>query len=191
METLWLDIRDRRGMLARNSGFTVIAVLPRALGIGANTTIFSFINGLLFRPPAIHDPAGLLEVRQHNGTRGSGFGSQTQLSYPDFEYYRDNNQVFNSMAAFTGESTAVIWNRGGQGETIQTSLVSANFFSLLGIQPALGRSFLPDEDQPSTAAQVAVLAHFIWEQRLGSDPTILGKSLNLNGRDFTIIGVAP
>ena len=191
METLWHDLRQGWRMLARNPGFTAVAVLSLALGIGANTTIFSFVNGLLFRPPGVQDPARLLEVWQHNTTRGNSLGSHSQLSYPDILYFRDHNQVFSSMAFLTGESTAVIWNRNGEGETVQSALVSANFFSVAGIQPALGRGFLPQDDQPSSTSRAAVLSHSFWRLRLGSDPAIVGKTLNLDGQDFTVVGVAP
>src|SRR6185369_4596484 len=94
METLWQDFRYALRTLTKNRGLTIIAVLSLALGIGANATIFTFINGLLLRPPAVSDPGRVLEVWQHNATRGNGIGSHMQLSFPDYEYYRDNNRVF-------------------------------------------------------------------------------------------------
>ncbi len=191
METLWQDFRYAIRTLAKSRGLTVVAVLSLALGIGANATIFTFIDGLLLRPPTVADPAGLLEVWQHNTTRGNGIGSHMQLSFPDYEYYRDHNRVFSEMGAFTAETSGVIWNRAGEGEMLHGALVSANFFSILGVQPALGRTFLPEEDQAATAAPVVVLSHALWEQRLGSDPGIVGTTLTLNGRNFTVIGVAP
>ena len=182
MQTLLQDIRYGLRMLAKNPGFTTVAVLSLALGIGANTTIFSYVNALLLRPPAVGDPDRLLEVWQHRSDRGEGLGSATQLSYPDYEYFRDHNQVFSAMAGFTGENFALVWNRSGEGETARGALVSANFFSMLDVRPSLGRGFLPDEDQATEAVPVAVISHAFWQQRLGSDPTILGKTLNLNGR---------
>ena len=187
METLWQDLRYAIRTLGKTRGLTLVAIFSLALGIGANTTIFTFINGLLLRPPMVQDPAGLLEVWQHNSTRGRGIGSDMQLSFPEYEYYRDHNSVFSEMGAFTGESPVMIWNRGGEGETLRAALVSANFFSILGIQPGLGRGFLPDE----TAAPVVVLSHAVWEQRLGSDPAMVGKTLTLNGANYTVVGVAP
>lgn len=191
METIWQDLRHGVRRLAKNPGFTSVAVLSLALGIGANTTIFSFVNGLLFKPPAVAEPSRLLEVWQHRLDRGNGFGSHMQLSYPEFAYYRDHNQVFSSFAAFTGESSSVIWNHGGDGQAIQSSIVSPNFFSVLGVHPALGRFFLPDEDQSANTSQVAVVSYSFWKQRLGADPAVVGNPINLNGRDFTIVGVAP
>jgi predicted permease len=191
MHTIWQDVRHGIRLLAKNPGFTAVAVLSLALGIGANTTIFSFVNGLLFRPPSVSEPSRLLEVWQHRLDRGNGFGSHMQLAYPEYAYYRDHNQVFSSMAAFTGESSSVIWNHSGDGQAVQAALVSANFFSVLGVQPVLGRAFLPDDDQSSSTSQVAVISNSFWKQRLGADPAIVGKPINLNGRDFIVAGVAP
>src|SRR3954466_8030856 len=191
METLRQDFRYAIRTLTKSRGLTTVAVLSLALGIGANTTIFTFINGLLLRPPAVTEPDRLLEVWQHSSTRGNGVGSHMQLSFPDYEFYRDHNHVFSDMGAFTAETSTVIWNRSGEGEPIQGSLVSANFFSVLGVQPALGRAFLPEDDRADMAAAVVVVSHALWEQRLGSDSAIVGKSLTLNGRDFTVVGIAP
>jgi len=191
METLRQDFRYAIRTLTKSRGLTTVAVLSLALGIGANTTIFTFINGLLLRPPAVAEPDRLLEVWQHNSTRGNGVGSHMQLSFPDYEFYRDHNHVFSDMGAFTAETSTVIWNRSGEGEPIQGSLVSANFFSVLGVQPALGRAFLPEDDRGEMTAAVVVVSHALWQQRLGSDSAIVGKSLTLNGRDFTVVGIAP
>ena len=191
METLWQDLRYAIRTLGKTRGLTAVAILSLALGIGANTTIFTFINGLLLRPPMVHDPERLLEVWQRNTTRGSGIGSDMQLSFPEYEHYRDHNSTFTEMGAFTGETPAMIWNRAGEGETLRAALVSANFFSILGVQPALGRGFLREEDRDATAAPVVVLSHAMWEQRLGSDPAIVGKTVTLNGGSYTVVGVAP
>ncbi|HEU4939410.1 MAG TPA: ABC transporter permease [Vicinamibacterales bacterium] len=191
METLWQDLRYAIRTLGKTRGLTTVAILSLALGIGANTTIFTFINGLLLRPPMVHDPERLLEVWQRNTTRGSGIGSDMQLSFPEYEHYRDHNSTFTEMGAFTGETPAMIWNRAGDGETLRAALVSTNFFSILGVQPALGRGFQSEDEHPATAAPVVVLSHAMWEQRLGSDPAIVGKTLTLNGGSYTVVGVAP
>jgi predicted permease len=191
METLRQDLRYAIRTLAKNRGLTLVAVLSLALGIGANTTIFTFINGLLLRPPMVHEPDRLLEVWQHNTTRGKGIGSDMQLSFPEYEYYRDHNSTLSDIGAFTAETPPMIWNRSGEGETLRAALVSANFFSILGVQPALGRGFLAEDDRGATAAPEVVLSHAVWQQRLASDPAIVGKTLTLNGRDYTVVGVAP
>jgi predicted permease len=191
MQTLWQDLRYAARTLSKDRAFTIVAVVSLAFGIGANATIFSAINGLLLRPPAINDAGRLLQIWQHNTTRGGGIGSHMQLSFPDYEYYRDHNQVFTEMAAFSGETSRVIWNRSGQGEVLQGAQVSANFFSILDVTPVLGRRFVPDDDRPSTGAAVVMLSNAVWQQRLGADPAILGKTLILNGREFTVVGIAP
>lgn len=190
METLWQDLRFAIRTLGKTRGLTSVAILSLALGIGANTTIFTFINSLLLRPPMVHDPDRLLEVWQYNTTRGNGIGSDMQLSFPEYEYYRDHNNTFSDLGAFTGETPPVIWNRAGEGETLRAALVSTNFFSILGVQPALGRGFLPEDDRGASAAPVVVLSHAVWQQRLASDPAIIGKPMTLNGRDYTVVGVA-
>jgi predicted permease len=191
VETLLQDLRYALRTLVKSPAFTTVAILSLALGIGANTTIFSFVNGLLLKPPAVANPDELVEVWEHNVTRGTGIGSNMQLSYPDYEYFRDHNRVFSEMTAFTGETAGVVWNRSGEGEMLHGAMVSGNFFSVLGVRPALGRGFLPEEDRRGNDAPVVVLSHALWNQRLGADPAILGRVLTLNGRGFTVVGVAP
>jgi len=190
MSTLFQDLRYGLRMLAKNPGFTAVAVLSLAVGIGANTTIFSFVNALLFRQPAVEAPGRLLEVWQRN-TKGSGVGEYMPLSYPGYVYDRDHNQVFSSLLAFDGEMRPVSWSRSAEGGLVQSQLVSGNFFSALGVKLVLGRTFLPEEDRVPPPHLVIVLSRAFWQQHLGSDPAILGKTLTLNGADFTVVGVAP
>jgi len=190
MSTLIQDLRYGLRMLAKNPGFTAVAVLTLALGIGANTTIFSFVNALLFRPTAVEASGRLLEVWQRNPKAG-GLEEYTPLSYPGYLYYREHNQVFSGFLGFDGEMRPVSWSRTAEGGLIQGQLVSGNFFSTLGVRPVLGRGFLPEEDRVPASQFVVVLGHAFWEQHLSSDPAILGKTLTLNGRDFTVVGVAP
>ncbi len=191
METIIQDLRYAFRTLIGTPAFTSVAVVSLALGIGANTTIFSVVNALLLKPPAVARPDRLVEVWAHNVTRGTGIGSNMQLSYPDYEYYRDHSRAFSAVTAFTGETAGVVWSRAGEGEMLHAAMVAGNFFSTLGVQPSLGRGFVPEEDRPGTDAPVIVLSHALWTQRLGADPAILGKTLTLNGRAFTIVGVAP
>jgi predicted permease len=190
VEHILQDLRYAFRTLVKNPGFAIVAILSLGLGIGANTTIFSFVNSLLLKPP-VADPEQLVEVWEHNVTRGTGIGSNMQLSYPDYEYFRDHNRGLAEMAAFTGETSGVVWNRAGEGEMLRAAMVSGNFFSLLGVRPAVGRGFLPEEDRRGVEAPVIVLSHALWNQRLGADPAIVGKMLTLNGRGFTVVGVAP
>jgi len=190
MGTILQDLKYGIRMLTKNFGFTAIAVISLGLGIGANTTIFSFVNALLFRPPAVESPSQLVEVWNQN-LHGSGLEHYLPISFPDYLYYRDHNQVFSGMLAFDGDPRLVSWSRSGQGEKAQVALVSGNFFEVLGIKPALGRTFLPEEDQTAAAHPVIVLSHAFWKQRLDADPGVLGKTFIFNGASFTAVGIAP
>jgi predicted permease len=190
IETTMQDLRYGLRMLVKNRGFTAMAVLSLGLGIGANTTIFTFVNALLFRPPSIAAPDRLLEVWNQN-QQGSGLEHYLPLSYPDYLHYRRYNQVFSGLAAFDGDPRMASWSRAGQGERAQCGLVSGNFFDVLGVKAVLGRTFVLDEDQMGGAHPVVVLSHRFWQQRLGADPGVLGKTFNINGTNFTAVGVAP
>ncbi len=191
MGTLIQDLNYGVRQLRRNPGFTVVCVLSLALGIGVNTTMFSLINAIMFKPPAVTQAGRLVEMWSHYRDRGTGVGSNTQLSFPDYDFFREHNHSFSSMGAFTGETSSVVWRRGSEGETLQNCLVSSNFFDVLGVKALLGRTFLPDEDQSAGGNSVAVVSHGFWQARLGADPNVLGKMLTLNGKDFAVVGVAP
>ena len=185
------DVRYALRQLRKSPGFAAVAVISLALGIGANTTIFSFVNTLLFRPPKIGTaPSEVVEIWNQNA-HGNGIEHYTPLSYPDYLYYREHNHVFSDLFAFDGDPHMVIWNRAGHGEQVQGALVSGNFFAAIGEQPTLGRSFRPDEDQAKNSHPVVVLSYSFWKRRLSSNPAVVGQSLNFNGTDFTVIGVAP
>src|SRR5215469_158766 len=190
MHGLLQDVRYGLRMLAKSPGFAAVAALSLGLGIGANTTIFSFVSALLFRPPAVESSVELLEVWNRN-PQASGIESHVPLCYPGYLYYRDHNQVFSGLLAFDAEMQATSWSRSGEGQMTQGQLVSGNFFSVLGVKPALGRTFLPEEDQFPTERHVVVLSHAFWRQHLDSDPKVLGKQMVLNGTSFTVVGVAP
>ena len=146
MNSLLQDVRYALRMLRKWPAFTAVVALSLALGIGVNTTIFSFVNAVLFRPPAVEKPGQLVEVWHHMRTR-SGFNSYPPLPFPDFEYYRKNNHVFSGMIGFESEFGSVGWNRGEQSENLQGQLVSGNFFSVLGVNAALGRTIAPEDDR--------------------------------------------
>jgi predicted permease len=188
---LWQDLRFGARMLLKKPGFTAIVVLSMALGIGANATIFSFVNELLLRPPAVEGPEELLEVWNHNRRGGSSFSSFSGLSYPEYEYYRDHNQVFSEMLAFDGDPAFISWSRKGQGENIQGQYVSGNFFSCLGVKASLGRTFAHEEGHTPGTHPVVVVSHDFWQERLGADPNVIGSTMTLNGFSFNVIGVAP
>ena len=181
------DVRFGLRTLRKSPSFTAVAVLTLALGIGANATIFSYVNALLLRPPSgvvAPDNLRALWNRLPNG-------QYLQHSYPDYVYYRDHNRVFSGLAAYDSDPERVSWRRGGETELIYGQLVSGNFFSTLGVRPILGRAFLPEEDQVPLRNPVVVLNHKFWQQRLGSDLAVIGKTLTLNGHSFTVVGVAP
>ena len=172
-------------MLLKKPGFTAIAVLTLALGIGANTAIFSVVNAVLLRPLPFAEPDRLVMVYEKRLKLGR---TRNPVSAPDFIDWRAQNTVFENMAAYTW------WNAnltgGDEPERIMGAVASAGLFPTLGVEPALGRSFTPEEDQPN-ANRVVVLSHGLWQRRFGSDAGIIGKTLTLNGNSFTVVGVMP
>src|SRR6266404_5912058 len=181
---LWQDLRYGLRMLARNPGFTIVAVLALALGIGANSAIFSVVNTVLLRPLPYKNPDALVMV----------WDDQTHLGFPkdtpspaNFLDWREQNTVFEGMAAMTERSFNL--TGAGEPERFDGRRVSANLFSLLGVEPQLGRAFTADEDKPGI--RVVILSHRMWQRRFGGDPTIVGRALNLNGEAYTVVGVMP
>ena len=189
METLIQDVRYGLRMLIKNPGFTLVAVLSLALGIGANTTIFTLINSVLLHPIPVRDPERLVAIfvtdEQNKTTNFATLG----ISGPNWKDVRDQNDVFEGTAGYTGSPFSL---SGGTGEPEQIfgDLVSGNFFTLLGATPALGRGLLPEEDKVDGAAPVVVLGDRLWRRRFAADPGIVGKTITLNGRGFTVVGVA-
>jgi predicted permease len=186
IEDLVQDARFGLRQLRRNPGFTAVAIITLALGIGANATIFSFINALLLRPPSgIKDAGRLVSIwnRLPNG-------QSMQFSYPDYLYFRQHNSVFSGLLAYSSDPDQVSWTRSGQSRLIMARMVSANYFSLLGVKPVLGRGFLPGEDKQPGGQPVVILSHAFWEQEFGADPRVIGKTIMLNGHSFTVVGIA-
>jgi len=178
------DLRYGVRMLLKNPGFTFIAVLTLALGIGANTAIFSIVNAVLLRPFPYQAPERLVIIQERVSAQG-GFSP----SYPNFVDWRAQNTVFDSIVAVrTNESFN--FTGAGEPERLQGRLVSAEFFSTLGIQPLLGRDFLAEEDRPGVTP-AAILSYGFWRRRFGADPSIIGKQLTLNKQSFTVIGITP
>ncbi|MFN0120891.1 MAG: ADOP family duplicated permease [Blastocatellia bacterium] len=182
---LWQDLRYGARMLRNNPGFTLIALLTLALGIGANTAIFSVVDRVLIRALPVDRPEQLVNLRGYDD-RG---GEDTSFSHQLYTDYRDQNDVFTSLLAF-GE-TPLNLSDGGQPERVMGVLVSGNFFDALGVTPALGRTFLPDEYATPGTHPVAVISHGLWRRRFGADPALLGRTITLNTHSFTLIGVAP
>jgi predicted permease len=175
-------------VLRKDPGFTAVAICSMAIGIGATSAMFSFADAMLLRPLPVMKPDGVVSVR----TAGSSaFGSRTAISYPDYVDLRDRNRSFDGlMAAGYGE-----FGFSPDSETLPQMkfglFVSGNFFRVLGVEPALGRGFRPEEDQAEGRDAVVVLGHDFWVSQYGASPSVLGSQIRLNGIEFTVIGVAP
>jgi predicted permease len=185
MRTLWRDIRYGVRALLKSPGFALVAVVSLAVGIGANTTVFSLVNAALLRPlPQVRDESRLVDV---NRTRPNG-DRFVQVSYLDYTYFRDHAESFDGLAAF--DFTPLSLSAGGEAERVRGMLASANYFDVLGVTPARGRFFLPEEGSTPGAAAVAVISHGLWQRRFaGGD--VVGREVSVNGHPFTVVGVAP
>ncbi len=186
MQTFWQDIRFAARMLIKNAGFAAIAVLTLALGIGANTAIFSLVNSLLLRPLPVKDPAQIIVLgfRQEHGPVLS------EASYPDWQAISEQKESpFSSVIASELSSDGI--SLDGKSYSLLTNYVTGNYFEALGLQPALGRLFLPSEGKVPGSDPVIVLGYSFWKARLGGDLTVVGRKVLVDGHPFTIIGVAP
>jgi len=183
MESLFQDLRFGIRLLLKNPAFSAVAVLALALGIGANTAIFSVVDAVLFRPLPFDHPDRLVAVWEHDLTKGDDHDSVMAANYLD---WRNRNQVFEEMSAHAGGSV----NLTGlaEPERIRAARVSAGLFPLLGVQPEIGRVFLPDEDQPGHQ-RVVVISNHLWKSRFGGDAEVIGQSITLNNQDYAVVGV--
>ncbi len=182
MNSVVQDVRYALRMLARAPGFTAVAVVSIALGIAANTTIFSLVNALLLRPLPVENPERLMRIGATQ--RGEGFRA---LSLAEYQHFKKNAESFSAILAH--EPTDVSLSIDGTAESGWCEVVSEDYFSALGIQPALGRAFAAAGENPG--APVTVVSHALWQRRLGGDPRAIGKTLRLNGKLFTVVGIAP
>jgi putative ABC transport system permease protein len=185
METLLKDIRYGARTLLKNRGFTAIAVLALALGIGANTAIFTVVNAVLLRPLPFEKPEQLVMVWEKRMQLGR---ERNPVSPPDFTDWRAQNQVFEDMAAFSNQGFNL--GAGTEPERIQGAGVSPSLFTVLRVRPRIGRAFDPDEDKPG-ANPVVIIGGALWQRSFGSDPEIVGKTIKLNERPYTVVGVMP
>ncbi|HKQ79008.1 MAG TPA: ABC transporter permease [Blastocatellia bacterium] len=185
MQTLWQDLRYGLRILLGKTGFTLVAVITLALGIGANAAIFSVINSVLLRPLPYPQPERLLWIW---GTNPSADIKQETASLPDFVDWKTQSRSFAAMGGFT--SFSPILTGGGEPERLTGAVVTDGFFATLGVSPQLGRTFTPDEDRPG-AQRVVVLSHSLWQRRFGGDPQIAGQKITLNGNPYLIVGVMP
>ena len=187
---MFQDLRYALRTLARSPGLSLAAVLTLGLGIGANSAMFGVVDRLFFRPPAhVVDPDRV--VRLYVTTMMPGYGTNTMPigTYPRYEEFRDRARSFAAVAAYGRRSLS--FGLGPQAEPVTSGLVTASFFSVLGVRPELGRFFGADEDSVGRAAHVAVLSREFWKRRFGADRAVLGKTLQLGRNVYTVIGVTP
>src|SRR5580704_9528601 len=183
MDTLLQDLRYGLRMLAKTPGFTAIAILTLALGIGANTALFSVVNGVLLTPLAYPHPGQLVAVYG----KTTGF-DHAPIGYLNFLDWQHDNQTFSSMAIYRNQDYNFVGT--GEAERLSGYMISADFFSTLGVRPILGRPFRLDDDHPG-AAPVVILGGGFWKSKFGSSLEVIGKSMILNGTSYTIVGVIP
>src|SRR5262245_7495240 len=177
------DLRYGARMLLRSPGFTLIAVITLALGIGANTAIFSLVNSILLRQLPFRQPEQLVWVSSRRPDSG-----KRPFNLPDFIDYRDQNQSLAGIAAFANWSANL--TDQGEPERLQGLRISANAFQLLGVQAVVGRTLLPADDTPGQQG-VVIVGYSLWQRRFGADPHLVGKTLTLNGANYTVVGVLP
>src|SRR5690349_4353284 len=185
LETSWQDLRFAARMLRKSPGFTAVAVLTLALGIGANTAIFSVVSAVLLRPLPYANPSQLVFVSEAKPEAGiSGLG----MSYPTFTELRDDNHVFSAISGIGGHS--LVLTGSGEPSEVSTVVVTPEFFAVLAAEPLMGRLFVPQDGQRG-ASPVVILSENLWRSRFGADSEILGHTITLDMRPYTVIGVMP
>ncbi len=184
VETLLQDVRHGLRVLRKNPGFTAVAVLTLALGIGANTAMFSVVNGVLLRPLPYPEPERIMQIAFLSKGQGEG----ANFSSRQFEFWRSHSEPFQCLTATTDVGFNLVG--GSRPERVRALRVSTGYFQVFGVQPALGREFSPDEDRPG-GANVAILSHGLWARDFASDPKVLGRTVVVDSASFTIVGVMP
>src|SRR5215469_4204965 len=190
LDTLWRDLRFSFRTLSKRPAFTMVVVLSLALGIGANTAIFSLCDGMVFRPLPVPNPGGLVTI-DIAASRVTSFGSSSYLDWVDLSTRSKSFQSLSTRQEMSAAMNPVGAVPDGKPEVVWGQLVSGNFFSMLGVQPALGRTFLPDEGRTPGKYPVMLISYSLWERTFAGDPGIIGKQVELSGHSFTIIGVTP
>jgi predicted permease len=202
MDALWQDFRYSLRTLFRSPTFAAAAVLSLAVGVGANTTVFALVNALFLNPLPVDRPAQLVAVNTLDTKNTTQFGNVMPLSYPNLVDLRAStvrpeptadsvgSQAFSGLAGYSAP-TLLAMSTGGEPETVFSQLVTGNYFEVLGLRPATGRFFLPEEDRTPGTHPVVVLNHRLWQRRFGGRTDIAGRTIRLNAVDFTIVGVAP
>ncbi|MBI4747266.1 MAG: ABC transporter permease [Acidobacteria bacterium] len=188
MRRLWMDLHFAGRMFARYPGFYAIALITLAFGIGANTTIFSVVNALLIKPLPFYEPERLVQVSQASPSPKQPEG-MVYWSFPHFTALREASPCFENVAAFVEQPFNLTGADGA--ERVRVELVSQSYFPVLGVQAAVGRTFLPEEDQTPGSHPVAMISHALWQRRFGGVPEAIHKTLELEQKAFTIVGILP
>src|ERR1043165_6420454 len=187
MRTLLQDLRYGVRMLRKKPGFTVAAILALGLGIGANTAIFSVVYTVLLSPLPYKDATELVWIWETNPTSNI---KTEPASLPNYNDWKNQGQSFDGMAAFVDSSLTLTTSDGGEPERLPVTYVSANFMTVLGVAPELGRAFAAEENEPGKN-RIVVLSHELWQRRFGANPNLVGQTLTLNGNPYTVVGIAP
>src|SRR5215218_962858 len=183
MNTLWQDLNYGVRMLLKHPGVTAIAVLTLALGIGANTAIFSVVNAVLLNPLPYREPGRVVSLWENVPTHG-----RWRVAPANFFDWKKQNTVFQDVVAFGGNSLTL--TGGGEPEQLTGASVSAGYFTVVGVDPILGRAFAPEEHETGKG-QVVILSHPFWQRRYGADKNIINRSITLDGKNYTVVGVMP
>ena len=191
MSDLWQDIRYGTRLLRKSPGFTTVAVLSLVLGIGANTAIFQLLDAVRLRTLPVKDPQEitLVKIRDMTGVRGNWGSPHPTVTNPVWERIRDEHQAFSG--AFAWGASDFNLSQGGEARYARGLWVSGDFFNVLGVSPILGRVFTPEDDQRGCGSPITVISYAYWQSEFGGDPSVIGRSLSLKGRQFEIIGVTP
>ena len=186
MNTLLQDIRYGLRMLLKHKGFTTVAIVALGLGVGANTAIFSLVNGVLLRPLPYPDADRIIYFEGRNPSQGI---TDSNISYPDYSDWAKQSDLFAATAVYwTGNAN--LGANAAEPERVPRAGVTSGFFSVLRVQPFLGRTFTPEDDQPN-APNLAIISHGLWKRRFGSDPNVIGREVFISARPATIVGVMP
>ena len=190
LDTVSRDLRFSLRGLRKRPGFTIVVVLSLALGIGANTAIFSLVDGIIFRPLPVPNPGGLVTI-DIAASRLTSFGDSSYLDWVDLSARSKSFQALSTREGMSAGLNPAGVVQDGKSQVVWGQLVSGNFFSTLGVQPELGRAFLPEEDQTPGKYPVMVISYSLWKRMFAGNPEIIGKQVQLSGHNFTIIGVTP
>ena len=184
LETFWQDVRHGTRMLAKNPGFAAVAILSIALGVGANAAMFSLADALVFRPLQVPRATEIVALSGNNTAVSSntGFGANRNVSYLDYREVRDRSRSFEGLFAYRVVITAFAPRAGDPAAQLLGMGVSSNFFTVLGVPPAIGRMFRDDEDEAPGRDPVVVLSHDTWTERFDSDPAVVGRVVRLGVR---------